>query len=130
MVMLLIGAFIVPAVGWIVGVVLLWSSKAWARGQKLLGTFVFPGGLGAVLFLWLIPVTLFTEVCTDVSSEELGGLQVCTSSGPPPWLVIPVAVLVAAGPIIVAVYLLRAAGRQDHHGAAVPGPTHDHAGQR
>jgi hypothetical protein len=136
-VLLLIGALIVPVVGWVVGVVLLWSSKAWTRGQKLLGTFVFPGGLGAVLFLWLIPVTLFTEVCTEVSDGDLvqvpavgsGAVSVCAASGPPAWLVIPVAVLVALGPIVVAVYLLRAAGSPQGQ-AEIATSTADQAGVR
>lgn len=134
-VLLLIGAFIVPVVGWVVGVVLMWSSKAWTRGQKLLGTFVFPGGLGAVLFLWLIPVTLFTEVCTEVSDGDLvqvpavgsGAVSVCASSGTPAWLVIPVAALVALGPILVAVYLLRVAGSPEVH-AEIAKPAADQAG--
>lgn len=129
-VLLLIGAFIVPVVGWIVGVVLLWSSKAWTRGQKLLGTFVFPGGLGAVLFLLLIPVSLLTQVCTEVSNGQVSPAQVCESSGPPPWLVIPLAVIVALGPIVVAVYLLRAAGSPEGHGAEIATPATDQAGRR
>lgn len=54
---LLGGAFVIPAVGWLVGVVLLWSSPPWTRGQKWLGTLVVPGGLAAPLILiWFGPV--------------------------------------------------------------------------
>lgn len=43
-VLLTIGAVVMPVVGWVVGVVLLWASPAWRTGDKLLGTFVVPGG--------------------------------------------------------------------------------------
>jgi hypothetical protein len=40
-----IGGLVVPVVGWLVGVVLLWQSDAWTRRDKLIGTLVVPGGL-------------------------------------------------------------------------------------
>jgi hypothetical protein len=40
-----VGGLIVPVVGWLVGVVLLWQSDAWTRREKLIGTLVVPGGL-------------------------------------------------------------------------------------
>ncbi|TML11728.1 MAG: hypothetical protein E6G39_13085 [Actinobacteria bacterium] len=43
-VLLLIGAPLF-GVGWLVGVVLLWSSPVWRLGDKLLGTLVWPFGL-------------------------------------------------------------------------------------
>lgn len=45
-VLLLFGAF-AGGVGWLVGVVLLWASPRWTRGDKLLGTLLWPGGLVA-----------------------------------------------------------------------------------
>jgi hypothetical protein len=39
------GGLIVPGVGWIAGVVLLWMSDAWSTRDKLIGTLVIPGGL-------------------------------------------------------------------------------------
>jgi uncharacterized membrane protein len=44
LVLLLFGAA-AAGIGWLVGVLLLWSSPRWTRGQKLLGTLVLPGGL-------------------------------------------------------------------------------------
>ena len=38
-------------IGWLVGVVLAWSSRRWTLGEKLVATLVFPGGPFAVLFL-------------------------------------------------------------------------------
>lgn len=43
--LLLIGGIILPVVGWIIGVVILWASEKWTRRDKLIGTFVVPGGL-------------------------------------------------------------------------------------
>lgn len=43
--LLLIGGIVLPVVGWIIGVVLLWASELWTRRDKLIGTFVVPGGL-------------------------------------------------------------------------------------
>ena len=53
--LLLVGGFIV-GVGWIVGVVLLWTSDRWSTGVKLLGTLVWPFGIAGVyvLFPWAI----------------------------------------------------------------------------
>ena len=51
-ILLLIGGFIF-LVGWIVGVVLLWSSRAWTAREKLVGTLFVPGGLAVGLWLGL-----------------------------------------------------------------------------
>ena len=55
--LLLFGGFAF-AVGWFVGCGLLWSSKVWGVRDKLLGTFVLPGGLFTLVFLsgWLVAV--------------------------------------------------------------------------
>lgn len=47
----LIGGVIVPAFGWLVGVVLLWTSRVWTIKDKLVGTLVVPGGLALPLYL-------------------------------------------------------------------------------
>ena len=49
---LLVGAFLL-VVGWIVGLVLLWTSRVWRLRDKLIGTFLLPGGLlpAAILLL-------------------------------------------------------------------------------
>lgn len=41
-------------VGWIVGLVMLWGSRVWSRGEKWLGTLVIPGGLAIPLWLLLL----------------------------------------------------------------------------
>jgi uncharacterized membrane protein len=52
-ILLLFGGFIF-GVGWLLGLVLLWSSRAWTTVDKLVGTFVLPGGLSGVLFVLVI----------------------------------------------------------------------------
>lgn len=51
LVLLPIGGILVPIIGWIAGVILLWMSAVWRRGEKLVGTFVLPGGL--MLPFWM-----------------------------------------------------------------------------
>lgn len=56
-VLLLIGGVVLPVVGWIVGVVFLWSSNAWRARDKVLATLVVPGGLLPVLVLGTVRST-------------------------------------------------------------------------
>jgi uncharacterized membrane protein len=53
LILLLVGGVVLPVIGWLVGVVLLWVSDAWNRRDKLIGTLVVPGGL-------LLPLALLT----------------------------------------------------------------------
>ena len=53
LILLPIGGIVVPVLGWIVGVVLLWSSRTWTRAEKVAGTLLFPGGLAVpASFSW------------------------------------------------------------------------------
>ena len=45
-----LGGFVF-GVGWIAGVILLWTSRAWSTLDKVIGTVVIPGGLATVTFL-------------------------------------------------------------------------------
>ncbi|MEQ3551065.1 hypothetical protein WIS52_11335 [Pseudonocardia nematodicida] len=40
--MLMLGGFVLPVVGWLAGVVMLWTGRAWTVGEKVLGTLVWP----------------------------------------------------------------------------------------
>lgn len=133
---LLIGGIILPLVGWLVGVVLLWISPRWKAGDKLLATLVWPGGLLApvIAFLVLAATAVFTvgSACTQtpevtgilpsgrtVTEHTSSGVH-CTPPPVPPWLAITLAAVVmlaaVAGPILVAIRLIRQARRA----AAVP----------
>lgn len=50
--MLMLGGFVLPIVGWLAGVVMLWAGKSWTPQQKWLGTLVWPAvvAVPAVVF--------------------------------------------------------------------------------
>lgn len=79
-----------PVLGWIVGVVLLVSSPLWSTRQKLLGILVWPGG-GATL---------------------LAGFALALFAGLPSALYTVAMIVFLLAPLVVAVYLYGAAGRQ------------------
>ena len=111
--MLTAGSFL-PVVGWLVGVVLLWTSGLWRVREKVLGTLIFPLGPGGVLLLGGLMPLGSGKVCSSAPVQVGSSVEpptVCTSSGPPEWLgAVAVPVLVIA-PIVVAIILLRAARR-------------------
>jgi uncharacterized membrane protein len=72
-VLLLIGGFVI--VGWPVGVVLLWSSPRWSVIDKLVGTFVLPGGLVASTFVIQTLVTV-SECSPPCNGDGSGGSTV------------------------------------------------------
>ena len=72
LVLLLVGGLALPVVGWVIGVVLLWVSDSWTTIEKLIGTFVVPGGLALPVFL--LTFAGWTESC----SGPPGGPLVCT----------------------------------------------------
>ncbi|RZT84024.1 hypothetical protein EV383_0857 [Pseudonocardia sediminis] len=48
------GSLVIPVVGWIVGLVMLWEGPRWTRTQKWIGTLIWPVAIaaaGAVLFV-------------------------------------------------------------------------------
>jgi len=48
---------------WVVGVVLLWRSRAWTLRDKLIGTLVVPGGLAYVIYVAVDAVLLLSAGC-------------------------------------------------------------------
>lgn len=103
-VLLLFGGFIF-GVGWLVGFVLLWSSRAWTTKDKLIGTLIVPGGLATSLAVNLIAAG--SSVTAGPCSHGVGGAVGCggsVSSGPSV-LEIVIAVLFLLGPIGTAIYL-------------------------
>jgi hypothetical protein len=104
--LLLLGGFAF-VVGWFVGVGLLWSSRTWQVRDKLLGTFVLPGGLFGLVVL----TGRASSVTACSGSSQVGQRPVmhCVTSGfsfPLP-VGILVLVIVLVAPIITAVHLER-----------------------
>lgn len=102
--LLLIGAFVV-GIGWLVGLWLLWTSPRWSNRDKLIGTFVLPGGLA--------PLALIAGTAS--------GSTACTTTGDGPpacvhhgvvlsaWPAALVATLLIAVPLATSFYLWRRA---------------------
>ena len=108
--MLTAGSFL-PVLGWLVGVVLLWSSRRWTAGEKLLGTLVVPLGPGGVLVLGGL---LGGRTCGGGTVVDANGTvtvleETCTGFAFPPWIGIPLLVTSLVAPFVVAVWLYRRA---------------------
>lgn len=103
-VLLLLGGFVF-GVGWLAGVILLWSSRAWKTWEKWLGTLVIPGGLASVPIVGLVGSS--TEGCYSTS----GGLQHCTGGPSTLHQILSIVLLfvVVLGPIATAIFLARRA---------------------
>lgn len=105
LVLLPLGGFLF-IVGWLVGVVLLWTSDRWRTSEKLLGTFFPPFGYLALIILGMLP----GQICTGVSDGSGGVTESCTGAALPIWIGMPLFALLAIAPIAtVAVLAHRAA---------------------
>lgn len=106
-VLLLIGGVVIPVVGWLVGAVLLWVSRAWTLRDKIVGTLILPGGLLPAIWLVIQPVTV--ESC----GAGPNGHQVCTGGVTAAQRTINIAffVVTLVLPICTAVHLSRRAQR-------------------
>ena len=109
--LLVTGGFPLLGIGWLVGLGLLIWSPLWTPRQKWLGALIWPGGwLGALL---LLTVPTSSSGATTFCSGGPGVVQTCTTSGHTLGLwATPLIVVLVAAPIVVAIYLWRAAGRQ------------------
>ena len=110
-VFLLLFGFIAAGVGWVLGVVLLWRSRAWTTKDKLIGTLVLPGGLFATVLLLLLALGRSRKVMCTSYTRYATSVVHCThgpSSGPSTLVSIAL-VLLALTPIATAVYLARRA---------------------
>jgi hypothetical protein len=121
-IMLTVGSLI-PVVGWLVGVILLWSSGLWRRSEKLLGTLIFPGGPGLALTLGALPMAMLpVQTCTTpastISGQTITSQEVCTGTSLLGIVGIAILLILLIAPVVVAVVLLkRARGRaalEDH----------------
>jgi hypothetical protein len=119
--LLLIGGFIV-GVGWVVGVVLLWTSRIWTLRDKLIGTLVVPGGLATGVFLMTFAGSSSGGSCSGSTTTTVGphGAKAvhtanqCTDSGGGiNYFALVLLVLLVVLPILTAIYLGRRASRAE-----------------
>jgi len=107
--LLLFGGFIF-GVGWFVGLILLWSSRAWTVRDKWIGTLVVPGGLAtSALVGWFLLGTPTETRCRGIA----GGALHCSSTPGPsvvsPVLGVTVLALLVLASLATSVYLARRA---------------------
>jgi hypothetical protein len=105
-------------VGWLIGLVLLWSSRLWTTRDKLLGTLIVPGGIATALLIAVLTGTkrrCMTLATINPSTGTPGGRPIvhCTPSVGPSAattaLHIALAVFFVLGPVVTAFYLARRA---------------------
>ena len=105
LVLLPFGGFLF-VVGWLVGVVLLWTSDRWRTGEKLLGTLSLPLGYLSLVILALLP----GRSCAGISDATGTVVESCSGVGLPGWVGVPLLVLLAVAPLVsIAVLAKRAA---------------------
>ena len=92
--LLLVGGVVVPMVGWLIGLVLLWRSSAWNVRDKVIGTVVVPGGLGLAAF-----VILLAGLTGGPSSESGGSADFVDA------LVMTLFLAIVIAPILTTAYL-------------------------
>ena len=110
LILLLIGGFVIPFVGWFVGLALLWASSVWSIRDKVIGTVFVPGGLMLPIGLMMFggegssggrlcevdPATAREFNCTEFGGDSTSFMDVLT-------IVVIVALLIT--PIITTAYL-------------------------
>jgi hypothetical protein len=115
LVLLLAGGVVVPLVGWLVGVVLLWVSTTWNTRDKLIGTLVVPGGLLPAMTL-LVYGGGYSESCGGEIDPATGAVlnEVCTGgrSTVAQVLTISLFVLLLVAPLGTTAYLARRMSRR------------------
>jgi hypothetical protein len=104
LVLLTLGS-LVSWVGWVGGVLLLWTSDRWNRRDKVLGSLVLPGGLAAAWWFARGPATV---TCTQLAVGDVPASPIGASCSPMPFplpvmLAVQLALLLA--PLGVAAWL-------------------------
>jgi hypothetical protein len=96
-------------VGWLVGVVLLWTSDRWTTREKLLGTLVWPGGVLAPVYG---PLLLGVDGQRCSAGESIGPdgtvvttHEVCEGFALPQVVGVPLLVVLVAAPVAVVLLL-------------------------
>lgn len=105
-ILLLVGGVVIPVIGWIVGVLLLWISQVWTTREKSIGTLVVPGGLLPGVVLFLRDLAFSAETCHTGPNGTI-----CTGGPSTLHVVLTISVLIAflVIPFVTAVHLARRA---------------------
>jgi len=127
-IVLLLGGGFLVGLGWLAGVVLLWTSAVWTTRDKVVGTLFVPGGLALPFILELqITVKAPQQVCKVLRAHNALTTYSCrTIPGTPEWQRIAwdaglVALVVAS--IAAAAYLYAQSRRAGPGASAQPRAT-------
>lgn len=104
--LLLLGGFAF-GVGWLVGVVLLWTSTTWNVRAKVASTLLVPGGLALPVALLGMPGS--ATACSASGGPGQPTVMHCTTSGwaLPAWLGVLLLLVLLVAPVVTAVLLDR-----------------------
>lgn len=102
LILLPFGGLVVPLVGWLAGVALLWLSDAWTSRDKWIGTLLLPGGVAGPVFLGFLAANTEGGTC---HASFAGGPTYCGGDHVYSW---PLAlfVLLVAVPLVAEAYLI------------------------
>jgi uncharacterized membrane protein len=106
LILLPIGGVVLPVLGWLVGVALLWISDAWTTRDKLIGTLVVPGGLLLPLLLGVLGSG--SGSCIEISSGGPGPrtARTCADDGSDvDFLKLALIAVIALAPLATTAYL-------------------------
>jgi hypothetical protein len=113
-------------VGWLIGLILLWSSRLWTTREKVIGTLIVPGGLATALLALLVvgASSSNTSICRGVAAQinPTTGQVIrpatpmhCTHTGgtstPTTVWHLALMIFLILGPLISAAYLAHRAGQ-------------------
>ena len=108
-VLLLVGGLAL-GVGWFIGVLMLWTSRAWTLRDKLIGTLIVPGGLALTWVLIVLPVMISPTKCGSTDP----GHDTCDHGSTLIHVLYRVLLAVAViAPFVTATYLAVRAGRAE-----------------
>ena len=107
--LLMVGGFIPLAIGWVVGVVMLWRSVTWTVREKLLGTVVVPTGLALPVFVAGLGVSGGT--CSGHGGPTIATVATCQGNTATTEIGLVVLVVIALAQIISSGILFLAARR-------------------
>jgi hypothetical protein len=104
-----IAAVILVPFFWPIGVILLWMSPAWKVRDKLIGTFLPPGGYMSIGIFGVVAATAHSGGCM-VSTDAAGHIiqNTCPPSGPLWWQVLAnvvITLVIFVLPLLTAGYL-------------------------
>jgi uncharacterized membrane protein len=103
LVLLTAGSLVLPVVGWLVGIVLVWCSAVWETRHKVLATLLFPFGFVPAIYV------LFATGGIEEACDTIDGVEHCIVTSQPSTLAYVVAwtvlILSVLGPIVTTAVL-------------------------